>query len=154
MAVAVRPPGAVGGVVSGTLPAALNATIAASYRWAAPNVIVDAIGPAADWTRSWVTRSLLLTELRWVKPVPAVMLVVADVSIVAPKMRSPPTVVVAAVLVIALAAVVPVPAPLAVTSTGELVARPPNSLTIRRRNARAAGKVTFTVLAPALTFGA
>ena len=60
---------------------------------------------------------MLLTESRCVNPVPAVMLVVPESAITAAKIRSPLEVVTAAVLVIALAAVVPFATFLATTST-------------------------------------
>lgn len=76
----------------------------------------------------------MLTIARLVKFVPAVIVPKKpESSIATPKIRSPFTVVVAAVLVIALAAVVPMARFLATPSSGDEVAIPLYSLiTIRR----------------------
>src|SRR5438132_14434008 len=102
----------------------LNATIWARYRWVAPKVWVAATDPAAVCTRSSVVISKLF-DCRCVKPVPAVIVVkTPESSTTAPKIRSPLTVVMAAVLVIAFDPVVPFATFFATTSTGLFNATP------------------------------
>jgi hypothetical protein len=97
-------------------------------------VKVAAMEPAAVWIWSSVAMSMLLTTARRVNPVPALIVPNApESSMATPKIRSPLTVVVAAVLVMPLAAVVPAARFLATTSTGAVVAIPLYSpRTIRR----------------------
>jgi hypothetical protein len=119
------------------------------------NVKVAATEPAVAWIWSSVAMSMLLTTVRRVNPVPAVIVPKEpESSMATPKSRSPLTVVVAAVLVTPLVAVVPVARFLATTSNGEVVAMPLYSLTMIRRKALDAPRVTVTVFAPGRMLGA
>jgi hypothetical protein len=78
--------------------------------------------------------STLLTVARRVNPVPAVIVPKdPESSMTAPKIRSPFVVVVANVLVTAFAVFVLLARFLATTSSGDVVATPPYSLTMIRR---------------------
>jgi len=136
-------------------PADLNAAIWARYRSALLKVNVDATGPAAGCTISSNAVSMLLREARNVKPVPAVIVPNSpESSITAPKSRSPAVVVVAAVLVMAFAVVVPAALFCATTSSGEVVATPLYSAIRMRRYPSEAPRFTVTVFAPARLFAA
>jgi hypothetical protein len=88
--------------------AGLKAAICARYRSAWLKVNVAPTDPATACTMSSVAVSMLFKVARRVNPVPAVMAPNdPESSIATPKIRSPAAVVVAAVLVIAFAAVVP-----------------------------------------------
>jgi hypothetical protein len=98
---------------------------------------------------------MLLRDARRVKPVPAVIVPNApESSMATPKMRLPFAVVVAAALVTPLLAVVPAARFLATASSGALTAIPAYSLTMIRRYASEAPRVTVTVFAPARMFAA
>jgi len=134
---------------------ALNVAIWAIYRSARLNVNVAATGPAAVCTSSSMAESILFSEARPVKPVPAVIVPKdPESSITAPKISSPAVVVVAVELVIAFAVVVPLAWFVALTSNGDAMAMPLYSAIRMRRYPPEKPKLTVTVFAPAWMFGA